>query len=140
MERIGGKLEQERLFAQAYTLFGTLALLVASVGLFGLMSYNVARRTNEIGIRMALGAQRADVVGMVVGESMTLVLIGLAAGLGIALAAGRFVKALLYGLSATDPITILFASLLMATVAALAGYLPARRAARVDPTVALRYE
>jgi putative ABC transport system permease protein len=104
------------------------------------MSYNVARRTNEIGIRMALGAQRGTVVGMVMGESMLLVGIGVALGLIAALWAGRFVKTVLYGLSANDPLTIAAAVALIAMVSALAGYLPARRASNVDPIEALRQQ
>ena len=99
IEQVERRFLQEKVFAQAYTLFGGLALLLASVGLFGLMSYNVARRTNEIGIRMALGAQRQDVLRLVMRESMILVVIGVAVGLGIAFAASRFVAALLFGLS-----------------------------------------
>jgi ABC-type antimicrobial peptide transport system permease subunit len=127
-------------FAEAYALFGALALLLASIGLFGLMSYSVARRTNEIGIRMALGAQRYDVLRLVMNESMTLVAVGVAIGLGIALAASRLVASMLFGLAATDALTILTAVAVMAGVSAIAGYLPARRASRVDPLVALHYE
>ena len=137
-EQISLRFAQERLFATAYTAFGALALLLACIGLFGLMSYNVARRTNEIGIRMALGAQRATVVRMVMRESMLLVGIGVTVGLAAALWAGRFVQTVLYGLSANDVITISAAVGLIAVVSALAGYLPARRASNVDPMEALR--
>jgi ABC-type antimicrobial peptide transport system permease subunit len=137
-EQISLRFAQERLFATAYTAFGALALVLACIGLFGLMSYSVARRTNEIGIRMALGAQRASVVGMVMGESMLLVGIGVALGLGAALWAGRFVKTVLYGLSASDPLTIAAAVSLITVVSALAAYVPARRASIVDPMEALR--
>jgi predicted permease len=140
LEQVEKRFAQERVFAQAYTLFGGLALLLAAIGLFGLMSYNVARRTNEIGIRMALGAQRQDVLGMVMRESMLLVVIGVAVGLVTAVLAGRFVTSLLYGLPAVDPPSIAAAIAVMAIVSALAGYLPARRASRVDPMVALHYE
>ena len=140
MGQIEARFAQERVFAQAYVLFGGLALLVASIGLFGLMSYSVARRTNEIGIRMALGAQRWDVVRMVMGESLVLVFIGAAIGLGAALAGGRLVATLLFGLSPTDISTIGLSTLVMIAVSAFAGYLPARRASRVDPMVALHYE
>ncbi len=140
MEQIEQRLVQEKLFARAYAIFGGLALLIASVGLFGLMSYSVARRTNEIGIRMALGAQPHEVRRMVLGESMTLVVVGVVLGLAIALAAGRLVAALLFGVAATDVTTIALAMTVMLGVAALAGYLPARRASRVDPMVALHDE
>jgi predicted permease len=140
IEQVERRYQQERVFAQAYTLFGVLALLLASIGLFGLMSYNVARRTNEIGIRMALGAQREDVLHLVMRESMILVAVGIAVGLAIALGTGRFVSTLLFGLPATDIATLALAILVMVVVSAFAGYLPARRASRVDPMVALHYE
>jgi predicted permease len=139
-EQIDKNLQQERVFAQAYALFGALAMLIASMGLFGLMSYSVSRRTNEIGIRMALGARGQDVVTLVLGESMILVVIGVAMGVLTALAASRLITALLFGLPATDAPTMLGAVTLMLLVSAIAGYLPARRASRVDPLVALHYE
>jgi predicted permease len=140
MEAIETRFAQERLFAQAYALFGGLALLVAAVGLFGLMSYSVSRRVNEIGVRMALGARRLDVVRMILRESILLVAAGVAAGLTAALASSRLIAALLYGLQPTDPATIGLAVLVLVAVSALAGYLPAHWAARVDPMVALRSE
>jgi len=140
LEEIERRFLDEKVFAQAYTLFGGLALLVASVGLFGVMSYSVARRTNEIGIRMALGAEQQDVLRVVMRESMILVAAGVTIGLGGAIAAGRLVSNLLFGLAPTDPMTIAGAMTVMVLVSALAGYLPARRASRVDPLVALRYE
>jgi len=140
LEQIERRFAQEKVFAQAYTLFGAIALLIASVGLFGLMSYSVARRTNEIGIRMALGAQQYDVLTMVMRESMLLVVAGVVIGIGAAAAASRLVDALLFGLPAIDLPTMGVAILVMLVVSALAGYLPARRAAGVDPMVALRYE
>jgi ABC-type antimicrobial peptide transport system permease subunit len=115
-------------------------LLLTCVGLYGVMSYAVTRRTNEIGVRMALGARGADVVRMVMRETMLLVAIGMAIGLGAALATTRLIATLLFGLSPNDPVTIAAAALLMIIVAAFAGYLPARRAARVDPMTALRCE
>ncbi len=133
-------LVQERLLAELSSFFGLLALLLACVGLYGVMSYDVARRTHEIGVRMALGAQRRDVVGLVLRETMLLVVIGVITGLSAALATTRLITSLLYGLTPNDPLTIGLASLLLLAVAALAGYLPARRAARVDPMEALRHE
>jgi predicted permease len=140
LEQVERRFQQEKMFAQAYTLFGGLALLLAAIGLFGLMSYSVARRTNEIGIRMALGAQRQDVLRLVMRESMVLVVAGVIIGAALALAASRFVATLLFGLAGTDPLTIAGAIAVMVSVSALAGFLPARRASRVDPMVALRYE
>ncbi|PYR88483.1 MAG: ABC transporter permease [Acidobacteria bacterium] len=140
IEQVEKRFAQEKVFAQAYALFGALALVLASVGLFGLMSYSVSRRTNEIGIRMALGAQREDVLRLVMRESMVLVVIGVAAGVAIAVAASRFVTTLLFGLAPADPRTMFVAIGVMVLVSAVAGYLPARRASRVDPMVALRYE
>ncbi len=139
-EQVDNRFAQERLFALAYSLFGGLALLLACIGLFGLMSYSVSRRTNEIGIRMALGAQRAGVVGMVLRESMLMVAIGVVVGLAAAFAGGRFVESVLFGLSTTDQWTIGSAIGATVIVSLAAGYLPARRASRVDPMVALRYE
>jgi ABC-type antimicrobial peptide transport system permease subunit len=140
MSQIERRFAQEKVLAQAYTLFGGIALFVAALGLFGLMSYNVSRRTREIGIRMAMGAQRREVLGLVLRESMLLVLAGIAIGIAASLAAGRLVASQLFGLEPTDPITMLSAMLVMLMVSAAAGYLPARRATRVDPMVALRYE
>ena len=140
IEQVERRFAQEKLFAQAYSLFGGLALLLASIGLFGLMSYSVSRRTNEIGIRMALGAQRNDVLRLVMRESMILVVIGVLLGVMIAVNASHFVSTLLFGLPPTDPISIAIAIIVMVAVSALAGYLPARRASRVDPMVALHYE
>lgn len=140
IEQVERRFAQEKLFARAYTLFGGLALFLASIGLFGLMSYNVSRRTNEIGIRMALGAQRYDVLRLVMRESMILVALGVVAGLGITLASSRLVSTLLFGLAPRDVRSMVVAVGAMVVVSALAGYLPARRASRVDPMVALHYE
>ena len=131
---------QERLFATLSGFFGLLALLLACIGLYGVMSYGVERRTNEIGIRMALGATAPRVTGMVMRETMLVTGIGVIFGLGAALATTRLISALLFGLKPNDPVTVSFAVGLMIAVAAVAGYLPARRAARVDPLIALRYE
>ncbi len=140
VEEIEQRYSQERYFAQSYSLFGGLAVLLTSIGLFGLASYNVVRRTNEIGIRMALGARGRDVTRMVLGESLKLVLLGVVIGLIAALAAGRLVASLLFGLAPADGLTITLAMLVMIAVSSFASYLPARRASRVDPIKALRYE
>jgi predicted permease len=140
MEEIDDLFAQEQLLARAYTLFGTLSLLIASIGLFGLMSYNVTSRTNEIGIRIALGQERSSVVSMVMREYLVLVAIGVLIGLATSWGAGRFTLPLLYGLSPNDGLTIGLASLTMIVISAFAAYLPARRASRVDPMVALHYE
>jgi predicted permease len=134
------ELIQERLLAQLSSFFGMLALLLACLGLYGVMSFDVARRTHEIGVRMAIGAEAMDVVWLVMRETMLLIVIGLVGGLGSALATTRLIASLLYGLTPNDPLTIGLAGLLLAAVAALAGYLPARRASRVDPMVALRHD
>lgn len=133
-------LTQERLFATLSSFFGVLALLLACIGLYGVMSYGVARRTNEIGIRMALGASASRVRRMVMRETMLVVGVGVVIGLGVALGTTRLIKSMLFGLAATDALTIGFAVVLMIAVAGVAGYLPARRASKVDPMVALRYE
>ena len=131
---------QERLFATLSGFFGLLALLLAAIGLYGVMAYSVARRRNEIGIRMALGAARRDVIRLVLGESLLLVALGTGIGLATALATTRLISAQLFGLAPTDPLTITLATLLLICVAALAGYLPARKAAQTDPMLALRDE
>ncbi|HUE88102.1 MAG TPA: ABC transporter permease [Vicinamibacterales bacterium] len=140
MEQIERRYAPERVFAQAYALFGGLALLVASIGLFGLMSYSVTRRTTEIGIRMALGAQQRSVLQMVMRESLVLVAIGVVIGAAAAVGAGRFIESLLFGLESTDVATSVVAVAVMTCVSAFAGYLPARRASRLDPMVALRHD
>jgi predicted permease len=139
-EQVDESLRPERLIAKLSGLFGLLGLLLAAVGLYGTMSYTVARRTNEIGIRMALGAQRGDVLWSVLKESLQLVMIGVVIGLPAALSATRLISSQLFGLTPNDPGTIAMATLLLVAVAAIAGYLPARKASRVDPMVALRYE
>ena len=139
-DQIGRSLVPQKLVARLASFFGGLALLLACVGLYGVMSYGVARRTNEIGIRMALGAQSRSVLWLVLREALLLVGIGLIVGVSASLAVTKVTASLLYELKPNDPLTIIGATLLLATVAIVAGYLPARRAARVDPLVALRYE
>jgi predicted permease len=133
-------LRQERLVATLSSSFALLALLLAGIGLYGLLSYSVARRTGEIGIRMALGAQRKDVLWLVVREGLLLVIAGVALGVPLTLAVTRYVRGMLYGLSPQDPTTLMAAVLLLVSVATLASLLPARRASRLDPMVALRHE
>ena len=139
-EQVDNRFAQERLFALAYSLFGALALLLACIGLYGILSYGVASRRNEIGIRMALGAGRRDVFWLILREAFLLVIAGVAVGLPIIFAVTRLATTLLFGLTPTDPVSLLFAALLMLAVAMVAGYLPSRRATRVDPMEALHCE
>jgi predicted permease len=131
---------RERLMATLSGFFGLLALLLACIGLYGILSYGVASRTTELGIRMALGAQRRDVFWLILREALWLVLIGMAVGVPLIFAVTRLAATLLFDLSPTDPFSLIAAALLLFGVAMLAGYLPSRRATRVDPMVALRYE
>jgi predicted permease len=140
METVDRLLFNERLVARLSALFGSLALVLACLGLFGLMSYEVARRTQEIGIRTALGAQRTQVMGMVLRQGLTLAVCGAAAGILAALWMTRYLKTLLYGVPATDGVTFVLATGLLIGVALAACWVPARRATRVDPMVALRCE
>ena len=137
---IDDSLRQERIVAQLSTAFGALALLLACIGLYGVLSYAVAQRTNEIGIRMALGAERGAVIGMVLRETAVLIAIGLAAGVPASLACARLIQSKLFGLKPADPATLAAALGIMIAVAIASGYLPARRASKVDPLIALRYE
>jgi ABC-type antimicrobial peptide transport system permease subunit len=131
---------RERLMATLSGFFGLLALLLASIGLYGILAFGVASRTKEIGIRMALGAQSRAVLSAVLGESLILVLIGIVVGLPMIFFATQFASTLLFGLTPTDPVSLSFSGVLLFMVALAAGYLPARRATKVDPLVALRYE
>ena len=133
-------LVNQRLVARLSSLFGLLGLLLACVGLYGLLSYEVARRTREIGIRSALGAQRRDVLRLVIRQGLVLIVVGLVAGVVAAYGATRFLQSLLFGVRATDPWTFAAVCSLLVIVGVLACYIPARRATRVDPMVALRYE
>jgi predicted permease len=139
-QRIAEALAQERMFAELCSFFGVLALGLAGAGLYGLMAYFVSRRTNEIGIRMALGAQRKQVLYMVLRQSIGLVALGTAAGLLAAIPATKLIASELYELKATDPLTLVAGTFFLLAVAALAAYIPARRATKVDPMVALKYE
>ncbi|HEV3202266.1 MAG TPA: ABC transporter permease [Bryobacteraceae bacterium] len=139
-EQVAASLTRERLLATLSGFFGALALLLATIGLYGVMSYNVARRRSEIGIRMALGAAETRVLRMVLGEVSLLVGVGLLAGLGAAIAATRLIETFVWGVTVRDPVTLAMAAVMLGAVALLAGYLPARRASRLDPMAALREE
>jgi predicted permease len=137
---LGQGLWAARMGAALLGLFGALALILASIGIYGVLAYSVAQRTSEIGLRMALGAQPRQVLGLVLKQGMLLALVGATVGIVVALPVARMAAGLLYGVSATDPVTYTGITLLLLCVALLACYLPARRATRVDPLVALRYE
>jgi ABC-type antimicrobial peptide transport system permease subunit len=139
-ERIENLVSRERMIANLSSLFGMLALSLACIGLYGLLSYEVTRRTREIGIRMALGARRGDLIQMVVSRGVALVLAGIAVGIGGAIGIAHLLKSLLFGVSAGDPITLATVTVILLGVAALAAFVPARRASTVNPVIALRYE
>jgi predicted permease len=139
-EQVARSMTNQRLVAQLSTFFGLLAVFLCCIGIYGLMSYVVSRRTNEIGIRMALGAERSSVRNLVLREIAILVAVGIAIGIPAALIADRSVTHMLYGLHGADPLSLAAATLVLLAVALLSGYLPAHRASRVDPMVALRYE
>ncbi|HEV8366339.1 MAG TPA: ABC transporter permease [Pyrinomonadaceae bacterium] len=139
-DQVRETMNQDRLIAQLVSFFGALALLLASVGLYGVMAHNVTRRTNEIGIRMALGAGSKSILMMVLRETVLLVIGGLLIGVPAAFLATRLISSQLYGLSSGDPTTFIAAVIILIGVAITAGYLPARRASRVNPLIALRYE
>jgi predicted permease len=139
-QQVERSITSQTLVAQLSTFFSLLAVFLACIGIYGLMSYAVSQRTNEIGIRMAMGAGRSSLLWMVMRESLTLVMIGLAVGLGTALAATSVVASQLYGLKPHDPVTVATAMCLLLAVASFASFVPARRSSQVDPVVALRYE
>jgi putative ABC transport system permease protein len=139
-QRVAGSVTQSRVNTALLAVFAAVALVLAGVGIYGVTSYSVEQRTREIGIRMALGAKPGDVLRLVVRQGMTPVLVGLAVGLVGAFAATRLLRSMLYDVSATDPVTFAAVAFFLVTVALLSAYLPARRATRVPPTEALRYE
>ena len=138
--QVAGNFNQERLIARLTMLFGILALVLVSVGLYGITAYSVARRTSEIGVRMALGANRGDVIGMVMRTAFAQVLLGLAIGIPIALLGGRLIASQLYGVRAWDPISLFLAVFVLSVAAAVAGFVPAHRASTIEPMQALRSE
>ena len=139
-EQVARSITDQRLVAQLSAFFGLLAAFLCCIGIYGLMAYMVARRTNEIGIRMALGAERSMVRWLVMREVLVLVAIGVGIGLAVALAGGRLISNMLFGVRGSDPASMVIAVTVMLAVAVIAGYLPARRASRIEPMVALRYE
>jgi predicted permease len=139
-DAIDSRMVQDRLLAQLSIVFGIVAVLLAAIGLYGVLSHGVTRRTNEIGIRKALGAQQGTLIAMILRETGLLLLVGVVAGAGVSFAAVRLITSRLYGLSANDPATMTSAVAALMVVAALATWLPAYRASRVDPLVALRQE
>jgi len=139
-ELVAATISRPRMYAVLLGIFAAVAVGLAAIGIYGMLAYSVAQRTREIGIRMALGAQRREVMGLVLRQSLTLIAAGLAAGLAGAAATTRYLEGMLFGLTPLDPRTFLTVTLLFTAVATLASYVPARRATKVDPLVALRCE
>lgn len=139
-QQINSTMRSQRVFANLSAGFGVLALVLGSIGMYGIMAYSVSQRTNEIGIRMAMGAQPRLVLGMVLREASRLVAIGVVVGVCAALGMGRVIASMLYGLNSWDPVTLISSAALLIGVAIAASWIPARRAANVDPMRALRHE
>jgi ABC-type antimicrobial peptide transport system permease subunit len=137
-ERLDDSVAQRRFNMLLLGLFAALALILASIGIYGVISYSVTQRTREIGLRLALGAQRSDVLRLIIAQGLRLTVIGLAAGVMAALAIGKLISSLLYGINAHDPLTFLTTVFVLSAIALLACWLPARRASRLDPLIALR--
>jgi putative ABC transport system permease protein len=139
-DEMGGWLADRRFLLLLVGLFAAAALVLAAVGIYGVVAFSVTRRTQEIGIRMALGARRNNILGLVLGEGARMAALGVLIGTGASLAIARLMSSLLFGISPTDPPTFLTLAVLLSLAALLASYIPARRAMRIDPMVALRYE
>ena len=137
---MSSSISQSRFTMVLLAIFAVVALVLASVGIYGVISYSVAQRTHEIGIRMALGARPRQVLALVVGQVMWLAMLGVIIGLALAVASTRVLSGILFGVSTTDPVTFTVISLLLMVVAVAASSVPARRAIRIDPMIALRYE
>jgi len=139
-DRLYGSVAEPRFYAVLIGVFAAIALILASVGIYGVLAYSVSQRTREIGIRMALGAERQNVLRLILGQGLILTTIGIVAGLAGAFAVTRYLESMLFGLTALDPTVFVAVTVILTLTAVTACYVPARRATRVDPIVALRYE